>query len=153
MKTKKKTYSLLVIVIGVWGYIGYQIIDALNPSIPEYKQAKPMFKDNYEYESKIDTFSIQKVARDPFLGTMHTPKSENRQEVQKAPKTVWKPIEYLGLIANKNDKDKVFIVSISKQQVLLKQGKTHDSIKLVRGDAKKITLRYKGKNKTFKLKS
>ena len=153
LKNKKKTYSLLVLVIAVWGYIAYYIITSLNPSLPDYTDSKITFKDDFVLKDTFEKFSIQKVDRDPFLGTIEIPKLQKRNKVKIKKKAKWKPIDYLGMVANDVNKDRVFILSIANQQVLLKQGYTHDSVKVIRGDAKKITLKYKGQTKSFKLKS
>lgn len=144
---------LLVFVIVVWGLIGYRVVSALQPELPVQSAPKLVFNDTYNYQIKGDTFSIQKVNRDPFLGTIDIPKLQNKPKVKKQHRIVWKPIDYWGMIANRDSKDKVFIISISGNQVLVKKGQIIDSIKVLKGDAKKITLSYKGTKKTYKLKS
>ena len=153
LKNKKKTYGLLVLVIAVWGYIGYYVITSLDPSLPDYTEPKIAFKDDFVLNDSFEKFSIQRVNRDPFLGTVEVPKTQKIKRPIIKKQTPWKPINYLGMIANDTNKDKVFILSIANQQVLLKQGHAHDSVKVIRGNAKNITLRYKGKTKRFKLKT
>ncbi|ARV08209.1 hypothetical protein BTO05_00600 [Winogradskyella sp. PC-19] len=153
MKNKKKTYGLLVLVIAVWGYIGYYVMTSLDPSLPDYTESKIAFKDDFVFNNSFEKFSIQRVNRDPFLGTVETPISQKTNTPKIKKQMSWKPISYLGMIANDTNKDKVFILSIANQQVLLKQGHTHDSVKVIRGNAKNITLRYKDNTKSFKLKT
>ena len=70
MKTKKKTYLLLVLVVAVWGTIGYKVVSALNPELPEIKQQSFVENINFKIDTKVDTFSVKLVNRDPFLGTL-----------------------------------------------------------------------------------
>lgn len=74
LKTKKKTYLLLVVVLGVWGMIGYRIWAGLNPEAPKMVQQDVNINFNPNTGTAIDTFSIQTIARDPFLGTLTTKK-------------------------------------------------------------------------------
>jgi len=62
----------------------------------------------------------------------------------------WKPISYQGTI--KQNKQQIFIVTINGAQHLLKRGQTRDSVTLIYGNAKSITMRYKKQSKTFTLK-
>ena len=147
LKTKKKTYLLLVLVIAVWGTVAYRIVAALNPELPEIKQQDFAVNSNYKVETKIDTFSITKVNRDPFLGT-YEKKKPKKSAVKK--KTVnWKPIQYQGIV--KKGKNRMFIISINGNQHLLKKGQTKDSITLVYGNVKTVKMRYKNSFKTFSL--
>ncbi|GGI57738.1 hypothetical protein [Winogradskyella haliclonae] len=150
MKTKKKTYLLLVVVISVWGTIAYKIIAAYSEDMPEINTPNLALHTDYKLEYAKDTFSIQPLERDPFLGTIYKPKAQSKSVVKKQKEVLWKPIEYLGVIAN--ERDKIFIISIANKQTLFKTGQQLDSIKLIRGNKKYITLRYKHQNKTFKLK-
>ncbi|WP_422106024.1 hypothetical protein [Winogradskyella sp.] len=149
MKTKKKTYVLLVLVIGVWGTIAYKIVTALHPDMPKMQQQEFVVNTNYKVETAVDTFSIRKVNRDPFLGTYMIKASPKKTRVKKQT-LLWKPIQYHGIV--KNGKNKLFIVSIDGKQHLLKKGQTKDSVKLLNGNAKSITMRYKTSSKTFRLK-
>ena len=70
MKTKKKTYVLLILVVAVWATIGYKVVSALNPDVPEVELNNFATNTNFKMDTKIDTFSIHTVNRDPFLGTL-----------------------------------------------------------------------------------
>lgn len=147
---KKKTYALLILVFGVWGTIAYKVISAFSDDTPEIVAPNLALNTDYKLEYTKDTFSIQLIDRDPFLGTVYKPKIESKPMVKQQKKVLWKPVEYLGLIAN--GEDQIFIVSVASKQSLFKKGQQLDSIKLIRGNKKQITLRYKHQNKTFKLK-
>ena len=151
MKTKKKTYLLLVLVVAVWGTIGYKIVSALNPELPEVKSQSFVEHSNFKIDTRIDTFSITTVNRDPFLGTLL--KKEVKESTVKRRKPIeWKSISYQGSIKQQQTKQQIFIVTINGHQHLLKKGQTKDSITLAYGNAKFVTMRYKNQSKTFTLK-
>jgi len=150
LKTKKKTYLLLVLVIAVWGTIAYKIIVALNPEVPEVQPQAFVSNKNYKIETAIDTFSIATVNRDPFLGTYTVKKTPKSKAKPKVKPVQWMPITYHGSI--KNGESQMFIVSINGKQQLLKKGQVKDEVKLLRGTATTVTMRYKNASKTFKLK-
>ncbi len=153
MKNKKKTYLLLVAVLSIWGIIGYKIWTGLNPGIPEVAQQDVDVSFNPKANAVIDTFSVQTTDRDPFLGTLRS-----QQIVKSSPtlnknhkKLIWLPISYHGIVKKQASTQQVFVVSINKQQHLLKKGQRMDSITLIRGNAKAIVMRYKNQQKTFNI--
>ena len=150
MKTKKKTYLLLLLVIAVWGTIGYKIVSALNPELPEVKPQNFVANLDYKVTTKTDTFSIKTVNRDPFLGTLL--KKKVKKTIKKKKPIQWKSISYQGTIKQNKTKQQIFIVTINDSQYLLKKGQTKDSITLAYGNAKSVTMRYKNQLKSFSLK-
>jgi len=144
----------LVIVICIWGYIGYKILSKLNPELPEILNENEVVSFNPKKKVKIDTFSIQTANRDPFLGSLsikgskkaHFQNSNNK----KASST--RSITYKGLIKKQQSKEQIFVVDIDNKQYLLKQSQTVDSVKLIRGNAKSIVVRFNNKTQTITLK-
>jgi hypothetical protein len=148
LKTKRKTYVLLILVVVVWATIGYKVVSALNTDVPEVRLNNFVTNTNFKIDTKIDTFSIHTVNRDPFLGTLK--KKELKKKVGTKKIVQWKPISYQGTI--KQNRQQIFIVTINGAQHLLKKGQTKDSITLTYGDSKSVTMRYKKQSKTFTLK-
>ena len=148
LKNKKKTYLLLVVVLGIWGVIGYQIWTGLQHDTAEIKIQEVNINFNREANTAIDTFSIQTASRDPFLGTLTTKKKKSRV-INPAKKIVWLPISYQGVVKKQGSKEQVFVITINGQQHLLKKGQSRDSVSLVRGSAKSIVVRYKKQQKTI----
>ena len=148
MKTKKKTYILLFFVIAVWGAIIYQIVSALNPELPEPQKHSFAKNEDFRVDTKMDTFSIKTVNRDPFLGTLL--KKEIKKVTKKVKTIPWIPISYQGTIKKNNQQ--IFIVTIKGSQHLLKKGQVKDSVTLVYGSVKSVTLRYKSQLKSFTLR-
>ncbi|MDG5490653.1 hypothetical protein [Psychroserpens sp. SPM9] len=151
MKTKKKTYILLVLVLGVWGTFTYKLISGLNPDLPELNSQLPVAAKEFKLDTKIDAFSISTVDKDPFLGTVL--KKKRSKVIKSKQKTIaWRTIEYLGIVKGKNRKENVFIVSVDGKQCLFKSGESRDSMTLLYGNKNRVTLRYKNNNKTFSKK-
>ena len=144
---------LLAAVLGVWGTIAYKIVNGL--SLEDTKQTEQTFDVSFQPKTKVtvDTFSIQNVERDPFLGTLSTSKTNNKPKTTKnSSQIVTKnqlKITYAGLVKKQTTADKVFVVDINNQQYLLKQGQTADSITLIKGNTKEITIRYNKQTKTI----
>ena len=149
MKNKTKTYILLTLVLGIWGVIGYKILSAANPTSPDMVQQRVDVSFNPKAKIETDTFSIQTVNRDPFLGTLLVKKKSTPKKIKPKTPLIWKPIIYHGIISNQNNKAKVFIISIENQQHLIKVGQTINEIKLVRGNNNSVLLSYKGEKKTI----
>lgn len=151
MKTRKKTYLLLILVIAVWGTIAFKIVSALNSDLPIVEQHTYVANIDYKVETQLDTFSIKPVNRDPFLGIMLI--NETKKNSPKKRKLIqWKPITYQGTIKQEKTKQQIFFVTINDAQHLLKKGQTKDSITLTYGNAKSVTMSYKNQLKTFTLK-
>lgn len=151
MKKKTKTYILLVIVLAIWGIIGYRIIATLNPKNQATAPNAVDIGFNPEKKNGIDTFSIQMAKRDPFLGIIYKPKSKKNSPKKNMPKPVaWLPISYQGMIKKHGSKEQqIFAVTIENTQYLLKAGQTVKEISLIKGGVKEITVRYKNREKTI----
>lgn len=153
MKNKTKTYILLAVVLGIWGTIGYKIINGISSDVPQL--ASQEFDNTFKPKSVVEaeTFSIQHIERDPFLGTLTSTKKKKPRVIfnstQKLNMTN-KIITYSGLIQKQSTTDQVFVINIDNNQYLLKKGQTADGIKLVRGNAKQIVVRYNNKLQTIK---
>ena len=149
MKNKTKTYTLLILVLSIWGIIGYKIIATVNSALPEIASQNFEHTFNPKTNTEVDTFSIQSSERDPFLGTLYIKKKSIPQKIKPKTPLVWLPIIYHGNISKQNAKAKVYIISIDNQQHLMKTGQTINEIKLVRGNNSNIIVSYKGVRKTI----
>jgi hypothetical protein len=152
LKSKKKTYLLLALVIVVWSTIIYKVITGLNPELPELQTQQALVVNDFKISTKTDTFSIKILDRDPFLGTL-TKKRVVTTVLNKTKPLQWHPVDYLGTIKNNNQKEQIFIVTIDGKQRLLKKGQTMDSIRLVYGNKNRVVLSYKNSQKAIKRKN
>lgn len=154
LQNKTKTYLLIAAVLGVWGAIAYQIVSGVSPDdAPELVQ-NDTSKFNPKPIASKDTFSIQPVKRDPFLGTLSSKTSKKVSSV-KSSEVVKRDIEFPSVIYNArikkpNTDTSLFILTINNQQYKLKKGQIADSLKLVNGNAETIVVRYKNLSKTIK---
>jgi hypothetical protein len=141
----------LAAVLGIWGIIGYKIISAFNPEIPEVAPQEVSVAFNPKPQTAIDTFSIQLVDRDPFLGTLQTKKTSTTSSNYRAvPKdTLWPQIRYGGMVKRQNTAEQIFVIAINNQEHLVKKGQSVEDVKLLQGTAKNITVRYKNKQKVI----
>lgn len=148
MKNKKKTYSLLIMVICIWSYVGFRIIRTVKPKalVTNSDNTQIMFKPKAIKEK--DTFSIQPVDRDPFLGTILV---KEKKVIPKAKHTNinWMPITYHGVINKHNNKTPVYIISIGDQQYFMKPFQVINGVKLINANSKEILVTYKGERKRF----
>jgi hypothetical protein len=154
LKNKTKTYLLLAAVLGIWGTIGYRVMSGVNPTISEVKEDNFDMVFNPKSNTEIDTFSIQSLDRDPFLGTLSNAKKAKHSNIKKEPlKRIignMPSITYSGLVKKQSTSNQVFVVTINNNQFLLKKGQIADSITLVKGNDKEIVIRYHKKNQTIK---
>jgi len=146
---------LLVSVLGIWGLIGYKILNAVNPDQLELDIASVDSSFKPKVTVQKDTFSIQTTKRDPFLGTLTKKNNTNIRSKNTKPsklkKDTYPIITYQGLVKKQNSLNQIFTVSVNNQQYLLKKGQTIDSVTLIKGNFKAIFMRYKGVVKTFSI--
>lgn len=138
-------------VLVVWGVIAFKINSGLGPK--EALKTETIQNQSFTppIRVKVDSFSIQKVDRDPFLGTLYQPPKKTKKPVQKPSKPIgFKPITYLGLVQKTHNRTPVFVININTHQYIMKKGQTVDSVTLVKGNASEIVVRYKHQLKTIK---
>jgi hypothetical protein len=153
LKNKTKTYLLLAAVLGIWGTIGYRVLSGVNPTISEVKQDDFDMVFNPKSNTEVETFSIQNLERDPFLGTLSDTKKGKSLSAKKPLEPVidYRPsITYSGLVKKQSTSNQVFVVTINNNQFLLKKGQIADSVTLVKGNDKEIVIRYHKKNQIIK---
>jgi len=135
----------------VWGVIVFKINSGLGPK----EVLKSEITQNQSFTPSIrvevDSFSIQMVDRDPFLGTLYQPPKKIKKPVKKPPKPIaFIPISYSGFVQKNHSKTPVFVININTHQYIMKKGQTVDSVTLVKGNASEIVVRYKQHLKTIK---
>ena len=151
MNKKKKTYLLITAVLIVWGLIAIKINSALQSK--ELQEVETVQNQSFvpSFHIEIDSFSIQKIDRDPFLGTFTKPPKKIKNPLRPPPKPkLLKQITYAGIVKKTKSKIPVFVVNINNRQYILKKGQTVDSVTLVRGNASEITVRYNHQLQTIK---
>jgi len=153
VKNKRNIYFLVLAVLIVWGLIGYKIYDAIKPN-ELIINATDELTDFKPEELKIqDTFSIQPIYRDPFLGKTFIKKRPFAKKISNAQlmeEDSFPLIQFNGIIAPKQKgRETLYLVVINKNQYFFSIGQQIDGVKLLKGTTKKITLRYKKTKKEF----
>jgi len=152
MKKNTKTFLLLAVVLGVWGVIGFKLLNAANPTAPN--QILLASNDTFvpAQLKQRDTFSIVANYRDPFLGTVKAPKKivKSAPKVQKE-RPPEKSIQYTGFITDASSKQKIFFVTIEGQQQMMSINDVFSDVKLVHGTKGKIKVRHNGKTRSITL--
>lgn len=152
MKKKGKTYILLVVVLGIWGVIGYQVFAKLNPDDSPIVAANSDISFTPKQTIEKDTFSINSKHRDPFLGKPYQLKQTSnikKRVLKKKDPIVFPPITYKGVISKQQSSQNIYIIAIKGTQQLFKVGKTIHEVKLLKGNKKSITISFKGERKTI----
>lgn len=141
----------MVAVLGIWGVFGYKIIATLTPVQLEVvvPQSSISFKPKPTIEN--ETFFIEPVLRDPFLGTIKNKSLPTVKTNTKAAPLEWPRIIYGGMVKKQNTNDQIFVLNISENQYLLKKGQRVNEVTLVRGNSKEIVVRYKNQPRTIAL--
>ncbi|MFI1772549.1 hypothetical protein [Thalassobellus citreus] len=151
MKSNIKTNLLLVAVFAVWGIIGFKMVSALDSDTSkiELQDTKVLFTPKEDIG--IESFTIEPLERDPFLGTMRMKKEKHMTSKESKPKqqVVWMPIIYHGTVSKQGSKDKICVLSINGHQQILKVGQEVNAVKLIKATNSEIIVRYKGKRKTI----
>lgn len=150
LKNKEKTYVLLVLVLAIWGIIGYRIVTTINPKTPEVSKEHMEVAFNPNINTQMDTFSIQRLDRDPFLGTIYKKKTVMTPKMTKPMEpVVWPNVVFHGVISKQDSKEKLCVLSINSIQQILKIGQSTDGIKLIRATNQEALVSFKNQRKAI----
>jgi hypothetical protein len=139
-----------MLVIGVWGTIGYKIISGLQPELPPTNNFTNFNNVNDIATIQKDSFKINPPTRDPFLDrASKTTKMEAPLKKAVQPNLTWPNISYNGSIVNAQSKVQLFIVNVNQEQFLVQKGQELSEIKIIAGNEQKIQISYKGQRKWF----
>lgn len=143
----------MVLVLSVWGVLGFRIMRTVNPSTNITPHTVSIEKFIPKAIKKRDTFSIVVNYRDPFLGTL--PKADKPKKTsirtQKKKTLPKKNIEYTGFITESSSGEKIFFLTVDGQQQMLSKNESFKEVKLVSGNAQKVRVKYNGKIKSISL--
>lgn len=150
-KSKKWLFLLFPLVLGIWGTIGYQIVDGLNPDLPKSESFELSFRESETKTSEL--LELQIPERDPFLETIKTKKNKSSSnnsalKVKVIDEIQWPTIEYLGYVkkdASRNSR--AVALMINGNNHIIKVGGVQDSLKLTKATDDYVILRYKRKDK------
>lgn len=145
-----KTYVLLGLVLLIWGIIGFKVVNALSnkPNVPDIQPTQPRLTNIVQQR---DTFSIIADYRDPFLGTLYNTKKKDKKTGIKKKLGSKKNILFMGLVSQTGSRNSMFFVSIDGQQHIMSINEEINGVTLLKGDNKKIMVRYDGRSETILL--
>lgn len=141
MTKQQKTYILLLIVIVVWGIIGYQIFNQLNNQEDSIslKKEKLVYIPKERIEHK--NYSVKANYRDPFLGKLPVNKKRKTKKIVK--ETIPFPsVIYNGIIDGGAKKS--YIITVSGKQEILKPNTSFKGVTLLNATNKSATVKFKG---------
>ncbi len=153
MKNKKNIYILAAAVLLVWGILGYRIFSTIKPTVNAQQTTTAIVQFKATTLQENTQFIINTNYRDPFLGELSKKQAIKSKKVQKSiAKTPKKPFPttiYKGLVSGKKNKSQVFLITINGQQYFFKKNISYSQVKLIRGTAKEVTLKFQGQQQTF----
>lgn len=150
MNKNTKTTLLLIVVIIVWGTIGYQIYLNYHSAQGEILELPKM---PYISKQSIvkNTYTITANYRDPFTGKKYK-KPELKQPILKKelpkPEIIFPSIVFMGIIEGTK---KTYIISINNTQEIFQLNDTFQDITLLAANEKRITIRYQNSTKNYTL--
>ena len=166
MTKKKINIGLILVVLGLWGAVGYRFI---KNNYPQHDIAGVNHRSNKISQKLIverDTFLLEPLVRDPFLDRKNmdenSAKSINPQrsfskvktnKTPKAPKVIvnkyWPDIQYYGYIKS-NQNNEVVLIKIDGQ--LLRMHKNEKKNDLVIKDIYKdsVAILFNKEKRTFR---
>jgi hypothetical protein len=133
VKKKQLTYLLLLVVVGIWGYIFYKFFNDTQPTINQFDriETKPI---SISIDSTEYSFSLIKKYRDPFLGSFGVVRAKMKKiPIPIVPKVVvFPPIVYNGIVTSHENKKKIGLLIVKGQSHMVQVNEIVDDI-LVKG--------------------
>lgn len=163
MTTKRKNTIAIIVVLGIWGYVGLKMVDYFNADdqlvvnvIPQNSPLESLFKK--------DTFDLYLNYEDPFLRSRAKVKTNYSRHKshgsgsiikKSAPvkpvevKKPWPEIKFNGLMKSSNKNSALGIVNIGAQSHLVRVGDFVSGLKILAISANNIQVDFNGEVKDF----
>lgn len=144
---------MLPLVILIWGFIIYKVVDVFRPDAQVLASGDTIKVKPIQLKEK-DTFSLLPIERDPFLGTLLRSKKVNNfnSTKTKKKKQEWPKVDYLGVVSDEKAQSAVYVLQVDGQQLLFKRGETQKELTLIRGNPQEVKLKLKSETKVFELR-
>jgi len=163
MKNKKFTYLLGAAVLIVWGLILYRVFGAMGDNEPDEPAIPgPVKKEAYnDYAIPRDTTHLLLNYRDPFgmaaakdtISHKHIASGPAQAGLPPAvPAMNWDFIRYVGYVRNPDSKKLVAMVHLNGTELMMSEGESKGSLKLIKNLRDSIRINYQGKIKFIPLK-
>jgi len=159
MKNKKMVYLLGLVVVLLWGFIIYKLFDAASggdtdTGVVADQPKKEVYNDFAVVE---DTTHLLLNYRDPFgivkrKDTVTVKKSRAKINVLSVKSAInWSFIKYSGFVRNPDSKKIIALLSINGKNVMMTEGETSGSVKLLKNMRDSIQVFYSGQTKFIHL--
>jgi hypothetical protein len=157
----KKLLILSILVIGIWGVIGYRIYDQVQEDTPA--TVRPS-RTPMQTVAKTNTYTLSLSYPDPFLRQQVkpvaaakksvTPKVQ-RPVVAAAPSVIinWSLLQYMGMISNATRKKKTAIVRYNGNDYIVGEGEKIDGFNVLEVHADSIRFGMDSQTKYIKKKN
>lgn len=166
---KKINIGLILVVLMVWGIIGYRIVKNYFYVPEESNDYAFNYKDEVNIITQRDTFVLRPLERDPFnsKGRLHA----NTESVAVKPNPslisrprpfsgplkpqmgalLWPTIEYYGFIKSNNNPE-IYLIKADNNFIRIKKGETKNDISINKVFKDSIVLSFQKNERTFHIK-
>jgi hypothetical protein len=133
----KKLLILSVLVVGIWGVIGYRIYDHLQDDAPVARRPS---RTPVQTVAETDTYTLSLAYPDPFLrqpvkavvvAKRAAPKVQRPVVAPPSVMINWSLLEYKGMISNATRKKKAAIVRYTENDYIVGEGQEIDGFKVM----------------------
>ena len=143
---KKTTVFLIVLVLGIWGLIGYKLFERQTAKSPLIK--KHYLDTNQVAIMQRKPYQINIYSNDPFLGKKSESSAKTRVQNTSNEQINWPTLNYVGHLAStKGDR---YLFLIDGKAVLIKDGEEKNGLQLKR-KREELQIFFKQQSKTFHL--
>ena len=168
MSKKLKTRLILLVVLAIWGNIGYRLFKNYQVE-KELDETQQVYNDpNFSPANfQKDSFDLQLPDTDPFLKTkiksnykpinetpVHTTNNNHHRKTQKEKKVVeqknWPKIKYLGFVKNHESSDALCLLQINGNMLKVSEGDEEIGVLVTGVFRDSIHLVFSGEEKTFR---
>jgi hypothetical protein len=161
MQNKKMVYILVPFVVIIWGLIIFRVYDFIDNK--DIIQAQPVRKfDSVIAFNPLDTYNIKTRRFDPFLQNNKVkevlieeePREFNFEKPemdfsQYFHKIAWPEITYSGSIENSGIKNRIGLLKLGNQQILIREDQNILGIQVIKIYNDSIILNLSGDRRTF----
>ncbi|WP_299213784.1 hypothetical protein [uncultured Dokdonia sp.] len=156
MNKKKRTRYLLLAVILIYGAVVVRFFMLSDDGVDAMITSEPITSFKPASYTVKESFTIDNNYRDPFLGTIVNrnqtrKKNISRQNASNQEDAYFPAIKYLGLISDTGSGKKVLSLEINTKEYIAKEGSVIDSVQIISGNLKNISVSYKGKRKNINI--
>lgn len=161
MKSKAVTYSLLAVVVLIWGGIFVKVFTTLGSSSDKgvVVRRKATLPEEVA-ENRQAVYTIRANYRDPFLGSVASPvalKKTAAVALKRAEKIQKKntPVDvsfvrYFGLIRNAASQKKIGMISIHDQEFMISEGEVVSGVTCLKHYRDSTIISFQGKRACIK---